>query len=87
MCRKRHSLLYACSLDDPIATDARERKIESVIHDPGTNEIAPYRPRRVWVLSIQRLGRHLISPPWRRSAVVNSQARWQPANWLLQRGE
>jgi hypothetical protein len=42
--------LYACSLDDPIAADARERKIERVIHDPETNEIVPYRPRNVWSL-------------------------------------
>ncbi len=40
--------LYACSLDDPIAADARKRKIESVIRDPKTNEIVPYRPRNVW---------------------------------------
>jgi hypothetical protein len=37
--------LYACSLDDPIATDARERKADRVIHDPETNEIVLYRPR------------------------------------------
>ncbi len=39
---------YAGSLDDPIATDARERKIDNVIHDPETNEIVPYKPRKVW---------------------------------------
>jgi hypothetical protein len=40
--------LYAGSLDDPMAPDARERKIDNVIHDPETNEIVPYRPRKVW---------------------------------------
>jgi len=40
--------LYACSLDDPIATDARVRKIDNVIHDPETNEIVPYKPRKLW---------------------------------------
>jgi hypothetical protein len=40
--------VYACSLDDPIATDARKRKTYNVIHDPETNEIVPYRPRREW---------------------------------------
>ena len=40
--------LYACSLDDSIAADARERKVERVIHDPETNEIVPYRPRNAW---------------------------------------
>lgn len=40
--------LHACSLDEPIATDVRERKIDKVIHDPETNEIASYKPRRVW---------------------------------------
>ena len=40
--------LYACSLDDPIATDARDRKIDNVIHDPETNDIIPYKPRKVW---------------------------------------
>jgi hypothetical protein len=40
--------LYACSLDDSIAADARERKVERVIHDPETNEIVRYRPRNAW---------------------------------------
>jgi len=40
--------LHAYSLDDPIANDARKRKIDNVIHDPETNEIGPYKPRRVW---------------------------------------
>jgi hypothetical protein len=39
---------YACSLDDPIAADSRESKIDNVIHDPETNEIVSYKPRRVW---------------------------------------
>lgn len=42
--------LYTCSLDDPIAPEARERKIDSVIRDPGTNEIVPYKPRKMWSL-------------------------------------
>lgn len=37
-----------CSLDDPIATDAGERKIANVIRDPETNEIGPCKPRKVW---------------------------------------
>ena len=37
-----------CSLDDPIATDAGERKIANVIRDPETNEIGPYKPRKEW---------------------------------------
>jgi len=40
--------LYPYSLDDPIATGARERKMDNVIRDPETNEIVGYRPRRVW---------------------------------------
>jgi hypothetical protein len=40
--------LYACSLDDPIATDARARRIDNVIHDPETNQVVPYKPRKVW---------------------------------------
>jgi hypothetical protein len=38
----------AFSLDDPIATDSGERKIANVIHDPETNEIVPYKPRKTW---------------------------------------
>ena len=34
---------YACSLDDPIATDAREHKIDNVIHDPETNGLIFYK--------------------------------------------
>ena len=33
---------YACSLDDPIATGAREHKIDNVIRDPETNELTFY---------------------------------------------
>jgi hypothetical protein len=40
--------LCACSLDDPIATDARVRKIDNVIHDPETNEIVHYKSKKVW---------------------------------------
>lgn len=40
--------LYACSLDDPVSTDSRERKIDSVVRDPETNEIVPYKPRMAW---------------------------------------
>ena len=36
------------SLDEPIAVGSRESKIASVIHDPETNEIVPYTPRRGW---------------------------------------
>ena len=39
---------HACSLDDPIATDAREHKIDNVIHDPETSEIVFYKSRRLW---------------------------------------
>jgi hypothetical protein len=39
---------HAWSLDDPIATDARERKIDNVIHDQETSEIAFYKSRRAW---------------------------------------
>jgi len=39
---------YACSLDDPIAADAREHKIDNVIRDPETDEIVSYKTRRVW---------------------------------------
>ena len=38
----------ASSLDDPIATDSSECKIANVIRDPETNEIGPYKPRKVW---------------------------------------
>jgi hypothetical protein len=31
--------LYACSLDDPMAAGAHERKMDNVIRDPETNEI------------------------------------------------
>jgi hypothetical protein len=41
---------YACSLDDPISIEARDRKIVNVIHDPETNEIVSYKPKRVWSL-------------------------------------
>jgi len=37
-----------CSLDEPIAAGARVRKIDSVIHDPETNEIVPFIPTRGW---------------------------------------
>jgi hypothetical protein len=40
--------LDTCSLDEPIATDARERYIDNVVRDPETNEISSYKPRRVW---------------------------------------
>jgi hypothetical protein len=39
--------LYSCSLDEPIAADARGRKIDIVIRDPETNEIAFYKPGRI----------------------------------------
>ena len=39
---------YPYSLDDPIGPDANERKIDKVIHDPETNQIVPYKPRRTW---------------------------------------
>ncbi len=39
---------YACSLDDPIAHDACDRRIVNVIHDPETNQIVSYKPRRTW---------------------------------------
>jgi hypothetical protein len=38
---------YACSLDDPIATNSRERRIDNVIQDPETKEISSYKPKRV----------------------------------------
>ncbi len=44
---------FAGSLDDPIATDARERKIDNVIHDPEINEIVTYRPRKVWSFDLE----------------------------------
>jgi len=40
--------LHACSLDDPIALDARQRRIENVVHDSETNELISYKPRRAW---------------------------------------
>jgi hypothetical protein len=40
--------LYACSLDDPTAADARGRRIDIAIRDPDTKEIAFYKPRRIW---------------------------------------
>lgn len=46
--------VYARSLDDPIATDSRERRIDNVIHDPETNEIASYKPRRRWSFDSER---------------------------------
>jgi len=45
---------HDCSLDDPIATDSRERKIDNVIYDPETNEIASYKPRRRWSFDSER---------------------------------
>jgi hypothetical protein len=45
---------HACSLDDPIVTDARKHKIENVIHDPETNEIAFYKPRRLGTFDSER---------------------------------
>jgi hypothetical protein len=48
------SPLYACSLDDPIATGAREHKIDNVIRDPETNEIVSYKPRTKSARSIGR---------------------------------
>jgi hypothetical protein len=40
--------LNAYSLDDPMATDARERKVDNVIRDPQTNQIVSYKPKRAW---------------------------------------
>jgi hypothetical protein len=37
--------LNAYSLDDPMAADARERKIDRVIRDPETNEIVFFQPK------------------------------------------
>lgn len=37
-----------CSLDEPIANGASKRKVDNVIHDPGTNEIVLYKPRKGW---------------------------------------
>jgi hypothetical protein len=42
--------LYACSLDDPAAVEARKRKVENVVRDPETNEIGFYEPRKAWCL-------------------------------------
>jgi hypothetical protein len=41
---------YACSLDEPVATDARECRIENVVHDPETNEIRFYESGKAWPL-------------------------------------
>ncbi len=38
---------YACSLDEPIGADARERKIGKVVHDPELNEIRFYEPGKL----------------------------------------
>ena len=38
----------------PIATDSRDRKIDNVIYDPETNEIASYKPRRRWIFASER---------------------------------
>ena len=40
--------LQACSLDEPIATNSGQRRIDSVIHDPETNTVGFYKPRRAW---------------------------------------
>ena len=40
--------LCACSLDEPVTTGAREYKIDRLIRDPETNEVASYKPRRAW---------------------------------------
>src|ERR1700723_2814313 len=40
--------LCACSLDEPVASDAHKRKIDNVIYDVETNEIVLCKPRRAW---------------------------------------
>jgi hypothetical protein len=40
--------LHACSLDDPIATDSSKSRIDNVIHDPDTNSVGFYKPKRAW---------------------------------------
>jgi hypothetical protein len=42
------SSLHSCSLDEPIATEAEKRKIDNVIHDPDTNSVGFYKPKRAW---------------------------------------
>jgi hypothetical protein len=40
--------LHACSLDEPIASDSRQRRIDNVIHDSETNTAGLYKPKREW---------------------------------------
>jgi hypothetical protein len=40
--------LDAYSLDDPITTDVRKRKIETIVRSPETKEISFYKPTRAW---------------------------------------
>jgi hypothetical protein len=45
---------HACSLDDPIAANSRERKIDNVVYGPETNKMASYKPRRRWSFDSER---------------------------------
>jgi hypothetical protein len=45
--------LYCYSLDDPIATDSPARRIDNLIHDSETNEISPYKRRKLWSFDLE----------------------------------
>jgi hypothetical protein len=40
-------------LDDPIATDSPARRIDNLIHDSETNEISPYKRRKLWSFDLE----------------------------------